>query len=279
MKWLGLFIISVSFLQAAFEFRYSDARSDALSGSYTAIAEGVEGAVFNPASVATLEKREIVAYYNHLYSSLGSGLKGISLMTGPFKVFGGSFSFSILRVGASFGDVGSYAENTIILSHGFHISENLLAGVNLNLYYLQNPGSLGNAMTAGVDLGLLASFYRRWKMGFFVHNLNKPALDATGGTEELPYWISAGISYRAGKYSLTSVDFRKSHGYDLRISIGEEVKIAEFLKLRAGVLTEGDLFRFSSGFGAVLGRFGFDYAIIFNPDLPLTHSVSFRYIP
>jgi len=279
MKWLWITIFSFSFLQAAFEFRYSGARPDALAGSYTAIADGVAGIVFNPAAVANLEQREISAYYNYLYSSLDSGLKGISLMAGPLNVLKGKLAIAIIRLSANFDDWGTYAENTLVLSHGFFISSNLMAGVSLNIYYLQNPGDLGNASTAGLDIGMLANFYRRWRLGLFIHNLNKPTLNASGGREELPLWISAGVSFRAGRYSLTSVDFRKSRDQDLRISIGEEVELMERVKIRAGVLSEGDLFKFSSGIGASMGRFGLDYAIIFDPDLPLTHTVSFRFIP
>ncbi len=278
MKQLVYLLVSISILQAAFEFRYSGARSDALAGSYTAIAEGVEGAIFNPASLGYISRREISAYYSYLYSSLGSGLKHLSLMTGPFKFLKGSFSISILRLSASFDNWGTYAENTVVFSHGIQVSDRLLAGVSLNIYYLQNPGDLGNALAFGFDMGLLARIYDRWKMGIMVHNLNNPSLEAEGGREELPLWLSAGVSYRIGKYSLTSVDFRKSRDHDLRVSIGEEVKIADYLKVRAGVLNEGDLFRFSSGFGTTLGRFGLDYAIVFNPDLPLTHTLSFRFV-
>ena len=278
MKWIGIVILTFSFLNAAFEFDYSGSRSDALANAYTSIAEGVEGVIFNPAATATLNGREISAYYNYLYSSLGAGLKGLTLQYGPLKILNRKFAVSILRLSAQF-DNETYAENTIVLSHGFPVSSNLYAGFNLNIYHLQNPMNLGNATTFGVDFGVLAKIYDRWSLGFSIHNLNNPRLTAQTGTEELPFWIQGGVSFRGGRYSLTSFELRESKDYPVRISIGEEVKVLEFAKLRAGLMSEGSLFRFTSGVGLKVRKFQFDYALWYNPDLPLTHTVTFKFVP
>ncbi len=281
MKRLGILLISFTLLHAAFEYRYVGSRSDAMADAYSGLAGDIEGIVFNPAGLAFLSRPEISAYYNYLYASIGSGLKGLALQFGPLNFLGRRFAFSIIRLGADFDgpDGGVYAENTFVITHGFQLTDGIYGGVNFNFYYLQNPSNIGNAYTYGVDIGLLAAVYENWKIGFLIHNLNTPRLDALTGEEELPSWISAGVSFRGGKYSLTSVEFREMKGHPVRVSIGEEVRIFSFMKLRAGVMNEGDLFRFTGGTGFNVGRFTLNYAFWYNSDLPITHTMSLEFTP
>jgi len=281
MKWLGTLLLSFSLLNAAFEYHYVGTRSDAMADAYVGVAEGIEGVIFNPAGLALLNRTEISAYYNYLYASIGSGLKGLALQAGPLTFLNRKFALSIIRLGADFDgpNGGSYAENTFIITHGFQLTDGFYGGLNLNLYYLQNPSNIGNALTYGFDIGLLANVYGNWKIGFLIHNLNTPRLNALTGSEDLPAWISAGVSFRGGEYSVTSVEFREMQGYPVRISIGEEVKIFPFARLRAGVMNEGDLFRFTGGAGFYIGKFRLNYAFWYNSDLPLTHTMSLEFIP
>jgi len=205
----------------------------------------------------------------------------LALQYGPLNVGGRKFALSIIRLGADFDgpDGGSYAENTFVITHGFRLADNIYGGFNFNLYYLQNPSNIGDAYTYGIDVGFLAAVYENWRVGILLHNINTPRLNAIIGVEELPAWISAGVSFSGGKYSLTSVEFREMQGYPMRISIGEEVRIFPFVRLRAGVMSEGDLFRFTSGAGFNVGKFRLNYALWYIPDLPLTHTVSLEFIP
>jgi len=265
-----LIMISISFLEASHENMGGIPVAQALSLSYVAMAEGAGAIPFNPAGLPLGNRIEALTYYRILYGGLGERFASYGLY-----VKYGNIGIGIEEKGATLeGDYeGKYDEGLYSLSGGYPLSDNLSAGLNLNLYKFQDP-RFGASYSFGVDVGLLATITKIFRVGAFYKNITLSRIRG----DKLPSYLDAGISMHSGDFSRTSFTFHMSPDYGPGIAFGEEISLFRgLLNLRSGIYSEEDLKRFSFGIGINKSGLHFDYAVIATEGLPLSHSFGILY--
>ncbi len=275
MNHLKIIVLSLAFpflLFSAFEDMESGARPEALGSAFTAISDDANAIHFNPAGLFFVTERQLTAFYKSPYGVVNNATFNAVIPTSY-----GAFGFSLQGIyvkgeetnieGESLGEKTLESEKAVTLSYGNALNEDLLFGCSIVGYQLTQT-RFGTANTFGVDLGLLADIYDRWRLGFFAHNINSPTLGAEI-KHNLPRLLSVGVSFIPFDGVISSIDLSKEVGKDTRFSFGQEYRIMENLVLRAGVSTEP--IRASFGIGLSFKRFVFDYSVLNHEVLPMTH--------
>ncbi|HTY08010.1 MAG TPA: hypothetical protein VMF29_02475, partial [Candidatus Edwardsbacteria bacterium] len=226
---------------AMFEDWQVGIRPNAMAGCYTAVANDVEGVRWNPSGLAELKGWQTVAYAKQLWSV--PGLMNQTLTVGRELGRWGGAAVSVQQVGC---DVES--DQNVMLSHGFNLTDQLAFGYTINGYRLWQQ-RFGSAITAGIDVGLMARVYRKWRIGASGHNLNHPSLGKLR-EYDLPSGVAVGVAYEAFPGTLGSLELSKDAGYVTKYKVGCEYSlVADKLKLRGGVSNEGALTLYSMGLG------------------------------
>lgn len=224
---------------AAFEDWQTGIRANGMAGAYTGMAHGLDAIRWNPAGLTGLEGWQAQAYAKRLWGIAGLMNETASLGRNMGKW--GGMALAVQQTGCDL-----ETDQSFTFSHGFGMSEQLSFGYNLNIYRLwQNR--FGSAVTGGVDVGLLANVYRKWRIGCFGHNLNHP----TFGVEtlyELPSYVSIGLAYEPLPGLAGSAEASKEPGYTTCYKVGAEFAVKpEILNLRSGVSNQGSLTLYSVG--------------------------------
>jgi hypothetical protein len=226
---------------AMFEDWQVGIRPTAMAGCYTAIANDVEGVRWNPSGLAEIKGWQTVAYGKRLWNI--RGLTNQTLTAGRELGKWGGVAVSAQQVGCDW-----EADQNLMLSHGFKLTDQMAFGYSLNLYRLWQE-RFGSAITAGVDIGVMAKVYRKWRIGAFGHNLNHPSLGKLR-EYDLPSGVAVGVAYEAFPGTLGSLELSKDAGYVTRYKVGCEYSlIPDKFKLRGGVSNEGALTLYAMGFG------------------------------
>ena len=226
---------------AAFEDWQVGIRGNALAGAYTAVADDIEAIQWNPAGLSDINGWQASVYGKRLWGIRGlvNGTASIARSWGRW----GSAGLSLQQVGSDW-----EKDQALSLAHGLALQKQLSFGYGINLYRLWQD-RFGSAVTAGIDIGLLAKIYRKWRIGCFGHNLNHPSL-GTLSQYDLPSWMEVGVAYEPYSGVLGAAGATKEVGRITRYKFGSEFAIVqERLKLRAGVLNEGNLTLYTLGFG------------------------------
>ncbi|MEO0115675.1 MAG: UPF0164 family protein [candidate division WOR-3 bacterium] len=268
IRLLGTFILVLP-IYAIFEDLESGTRAEGIAGAYTAIADDALAIHFNPAGLAQIENLQIYTFFKSLFSGVDDRLHTMALdLTYPNKRWG-SLGISIYESG-----VTKFSQRSLTFAHGFYLARDLAFGYSLSGYNLAIE-NFGQGYTFGIDVGCLAKIYKRWRLGFFAHNLNMPTM----GKEDksyLPRLLNFGIAYSPIAGINSCLDISKELGKDFRIMAGQELEIIPKtsllgLTLRTGVSTEPVRFAFGCGIG--LRSLNIDYALFTHSELPLTHNI------
>jgi hypothetical protein len=272
---LLLFIVVVP-LNGAFEDLKTGTRPAALGGAFTALSNDHNASFWNPAGLAGLESPEVFSAYKRLFgivhnfafsSCMPTRFGGIGIAVRETSVKG---DYTDMTGAVIEGQTTLEAERAFLLSHGFHLMDEVSFGYNVVAYQVQNI-RFPNSLAFGADIGMLMEVYRRWRIGFFFRNLNSPTIGETF-SYNLPEEISLGIAYAPFKDVVTVLDFEKQFGYEINVKMGTEVVVIdELLVLRGGVETEP--VDFSLGFGTGFRNLRLNYAFRTHSELPLTHLV------
>jgi len=238
--------------QAAFEDWQNGIRANAMAGAYTGMAQGLDAVRWNPAGLAELKGWQAQAYAKRLWGIAGL----INETAGLGKDLGkwGGMAVSVQQTGCEL-----ETDQSFTFSHGFSMSEQLSFGYNLNLYRLwQNR--FGSTITGGVDVGLLARIYRKWRIGCFGHNLNHPTMGAIT-QYELPSSVAIGLAYEPLPGLAGSVEASKEPGYTTCYKVGAEFAVKpEIMNIRSGVSNEGSLTLYSLGMDITITEITVGYA-------------------
>jgi len=272
---LCLFFFSKPLFPAFEDFK-TGTRPNAMGGAFTALCDDHNAAFWNPAGLALVDGIEVYSSYKRFF-----GIVNNFAFTFCIPSKWGDFAISARETSVK-GDYTNAAgtivkknttleaERAFILSQGFHLIKEVLFGYNLVTYQLQNV-RFEDYYAVGVDIGMLMEVYKRWKIGFFYHNLNSPVIGKEF-THPLPEEISVGLSFLPFEGTATVLDLEKQMGYDINIKMGVEVSvIKELLIIRGGVETEP--VGFSLGFGTGIKHLRINYAFKSHTELPITHIV------
>ncbi len=245
-----------------FEDNESGVRPEGMAGAFTAVADDVSAADYNPAGLFQVGMVQFAGFGRLLYGGVGVGLHTAHLAAAvPIQ----SVGTVALRLQETGFDLQS--QLSVKLAHGFRLADGLAVGYGLNGYRL-NQKELGSGAAYGVDAGMFGRLYRAWTVGFYAHNLNMPRI----GASDLPRLLVVGLGFSPQPGIQSAVDVSKEPGKPTRVSVGQELRVVQdHLTVRAGVQTEP--VRLAFGLRAGTERIHVDYALQTHPILPMTHNL------
>ncbi len=259
-------LILIVLLNGAFERHAQSAQATALAHAFTAACENVSAIRYNPAALSLVNGNYLAAGYEHAFSGI-EGLHNITLgYTRP--LLWGGMGIQLSEFGFS-----EQKEQAVTLAYGMGFNESFKFGLGGDVYIIDNERT-GRSYALGLNFGLLGKLYKKWSMGVFAHNLNRPKF---GSDEyaELPPEIKAGLSYEPFDGILSEIDFSIIDD-DLRIHVAGEFELFDMLYLRTGVITNPMVV--AGGAGIVYKFIRFDYSAEFIPELPLSHSATISFV-
>jgi hypothetical protein len=270
-----------SFLQIPIQ-----ARPSALSGADTALATGVEGLEYNPASLGDLSTWDLSA--NHLSYFDGINLDEIAVGVGNGS-WGAGFSVlnlatpEVSEIDANGNEIGTFHEDDVAVTLGMGASWRrwslgiLDRGVWMTLAGYTVEGS-------ETDVGLLYHPGGGWRFGSAVQHLGTLGAAVTVA-DPTPLTFRCGFGWQ-GNFADTfsaafDVDGLDSNDYGVGALVGVEVGWS-ILTVRAGGEWNqewGGLESTSFGGGIRLGDARLDYAMATNSDLGITQRFGLTWRP
>uniref|UniRef100_A0A7C6A907 PorV/PorQ family protein n=1 Tax=candidate division WOR-3 bacterium TaxID=2052148 RepID=A0A7C6A907_UNCW3 len=265
---LGIFACFLP-VYAIFEDLDSGTRAEGIAGAFTAIASDALAIHFNPAGLAGMEKPQAYAFYKSLFGGVNSNLHSIAFNLAYPSQKLGTIGISIYESGISI-----FSQRSLTFAQGFNLAQDLAFGYNLSGYNVAIE-NFGQGYAFGIDLGFLTKIYKRWRLGFFAHNLNMPTM-GKDYKSYLPRLLNFGIAYSPTQGINSCLDISKELGKEFRVMAGQELEIIPKtsllgLTLRTGISTEP--VRFAFGCGISLKTINIDYALFTHSELPLTHNI------
>jgi hypothetical protein len=256
------FFLVIFFLNNAFERHAQSAQAIALAHAFTAACDGVDAIRFNPAALSLVDQNYLALGYERTFAGI-EGLHNITLgYTRP--AFWGGLGIQLSEFGFS-----EQKEQAITVAYGSGFNESFKFGVSGDIYVIDNERT-GRSYALGVNFGLLGKLYRKWSLGVFLQNINRPAFGSEEYTE-LPAEIKAGIAYEPFEGILSEVDFSIKDDA-IRMHFAGEFQLFDMLYLRSGVKSNPMVV--AGGAGIVYKFIHFDYSAEFIPELPLSHTAT-----
>lgn len=259
------------------------ARSLAMGDAFTGVASGPETIFWNPAGLATMEKREVSAMYFKEIEDMGL----MSLQYAhPFAEYGTagiaieSFSAGDMELNYLDGtskSVKAQQDFILNLAYGRTVAESFSAGVNLK-YLNSTLAEAKSASTMTLDLGCLYQLPQITGLSFGL------ALQNIGGSmkyieekDPLAFTVRLGASYAKelqNNIFTISGDLNKPKELSARFNLGAEYLYNQMMAIRAGYKFGYDVDSFTAGFGVMIRRYSLDYAFAPKGDLGDNHRIS-----
>ena len=208
----------------------------------------------------------LAAGYERTFGGI-EGLHNIALGYARPLLWGG-FGIQLSEFGFS-----EQKEQAVTFAYGASFNESFKFGLSGDLYIIDNE-RIGRHYAYGLNFGLLGKLYKKWSLGVYGHNLNRPQF---GSDEQgqLPAELKAGLSYEPFDGILSEVDFSLKNDA-MRVHFAGQFELFDLFLLRTGVKTEPLVF--AAGAGIVHNFIRFDYAAEFIPELPLSHSATISFV-
>ena len=251
-------------------------RALAMGGAYAAIADDASAALWNPAGLGFVSRREIQLSRSGLYG-LDMSEEFAALVWPSWRL--GAAALSVRHFGVE-GIEGrddrnvvtdedlSSSETEITLSFGRKIGTGWSLGGSVKMQRQDLAGLSSGGV--GVDAGLLVQPYRAiddlgdWAeglaLGVSVRNLIEPEIRLDQESVADPMTLRLGSSYKyhlgGGRYVLASIDVEDAETIDSRLHAGLEVRLQPMVTLRTGF----DSGMATAGAGFLWGGLAVDYA-------------------
>jgi hypothetical protein len=255
-------IFLIIFLNNAFERYSQSSQAIGLGHALTASAQGVAAIRFNPAGLARLDYSEFTCGYEYFLS----GIEGLHNLSVGFvrPLLGTGFGIMMSEFGFA-----EQKEQAMTLASGLGLNQDLMFGLGADLYIINNE-RLGYGLAYGMNIAFQARLYKKWQLGVYGHNLNRPRF---GNSEEgcLDPELRTGLAYTPFDDIRSEVDLSMT-GNRLRVHLASEVLLFRILYFRTGIKTNPTVV--AAGSGIVYRSIAVDYAIEYIPDLPFTHSIN-----
>jgi hypothetical protein len=277
---------------ASFEELPTGARQAGMGNAFTAVADDVYSAYYNPAGLVQLRRSEFTAAYSKLYSGLtdGSSISRSYLAYGHPTAKYGTFGVSYLSL--SLADL--YSESTMAMHYAAAVRERWNLGGSLKFLkksfgsdaYTQNAinsdtgASLGgpdpvfakngsSKSAVSFDLGAQYRISRIYGVGLAILNVNNPNMALSpGDTDKVAAVYKAGLARRTKIATVDAeISMRKFTSDEYRFNMGGERWIAQNFGIRGGLGFGQRQYQVTSvGFCYRWDSLQFDYALIY----PLT---------
>jgi hypothetical protein len=240
--WLAtvlLFLVVVTFAEAAFVLLDTSGRSDALGECGVA---GLGSSLKNPSNVLEGERFSLSFSHNELYN-LDLPMEVIELK-GAIKSIPLSVTINRLTDGE-----GPYKERVYTFTTGKKI-RNLATGINLRRLIL-NAEADGEGWA--LDLGVIYNLKHNTKIGVAAQEVFSVVNYTTGRVEMPETCLDIGFAYTSGDLLYTA----EMENFN-RLKLGIEKSFGNDLMLRVGYTNQ----HLTAGLGLKKGKFTFDYAYV-----------------
>ncbi|MCK5683647.1 PorV/PorQ family protein [bacterium] len=250
------------------------ARAIAMGSAFTSIADDPTAVHWNPAGAARIDRKSVASMhavltldrsydYTGFVSPMSFGSWGVSWISAGVD--------KIERYDAVGNRIGFFddTENAYIFTYAAPLGDKYKLGANIK--YLSHD-ILGNSATSwGADIGFLAHVNERIDVGATLRNIGtKMKWDtASARSDEIPFNIALGISYKAYENLMFAFDVDKTNDLDTKLNFGVEGTIKDNFAVRTGS-NDGD---FTAGVGLIFDNWNMDYAWS-DSELGDTHRIS-----
>ncbi|MFN0118215.1 MAG: PorV/PorQ family protein [Elusimicrobiota bacterium] len=256
------------------------ARSMAMGGAFTGLADDGSASYFNPAGLAYLDEHQLLAmhaplfidtHYNYLSSAHPFGDKWGSVAVSDSLLLSDGF-----QVRDAFNNVtdknGELRNNVIFTSYARKIRPKLSIGANIKLIQQKVAGFSDGAF--GLDLGVLYKFHPLLNVGASIGNVNSPEVKLRNEADVFKPITKFGVASEVLKNRLMLTgDYIKLSNQDNLYAVGAEYKLHKFVDLRTGFNANKS---FTMGIGLNLKQFHVDYAFS-DTDIGAFNKVSFTW--
>ncbi len=267
------------------------ARSVAMGGAFTGLADDETSLYYNPAGIISFEESRFIAEYNSYIADLQSGFAGYIHPISDSKAIGLQISYlnygDFIQTDRSGNIEGTFGGGDLMVAgsfafrHGYYFS----AGATAKLIYekIQDFSSTGIAM----DLGLrYAGDRNRYSAGLMIQNIGSQLSSlGTGESDALPTTVRIGGSARPpGLNTVFTSDLILPFDNDALVAVGAEYFKLDPLFLRMGWNSFGSNYRtqyasagaagMSFGIGLRYRTMQFSYAFSPAADLGDSHRVT-----
>jgi hypothetical protein len=290
---LVLALVSSSVL-ASFEELPTGGRQAGMGTAFTALADDVYSAYYNPAGLVQVKRSEFTAFYSKLYSGLSDGsniARSYVAYAHPLRKHG-TLGFSFLNLDLS----GLYSETTMAVHYAHALRERWNLGGSLKLLkksfgsdaYTENAlvfdssgnqtGSSSGAQdplfaqngtsksAMAIDVGAQYRLSKIYGLGFSILNLNSPNMALSSSDQDKVSAIyKFGIARRT-KGAAVDVDIsrREFTSDDYRLNIGAEKWMKGGIGIRGGLGFGSRGYQVTSlGFSYKWENAEFDYGLIY----------------
>lgn len=231
-----------------------------MGNAFTALADDVYSAYYNPAGLVQVKRSEFTAYYSRLYAGLSDNSsigRSYIAYAHPLKKYG-TLGFSYLSLDLS----GLYSESVMAVHYAQAVKTKWNLGGSLkflrksfgtdaytgNAINSDTGASLGGAdplfaengtskSAASLDIGAQYRLSKIYGLGFSILNLNSPnmALDSSD-SDNVAAVYKMGIARRTRNASVdVDVSRREFTGDDYRLNIGAERWLRGGIGIRGGL--------------------------------------------
>lgn len=278
-----------------------DARSSAMAGTFTSMFGDVNSIFYNPAGLATIDKRQLSLGFFKYLLDINSGNIAYTQKYKDIGWFGAGIQYmnygSFKKFDEQYNEVGTFGANemALTLSYASKFMPDLNYGVNLK--FIHSSIDEFSSSAVALDFGLL--YYNKassFSAGISLQNLGTQLSKYSESSEDLPLNLSIGVSKQLEYLPLTVfasvsqineeeekfVDRFKNFG------VGGEFELSDNVNLRLGydngfrqnykTGTTTALAGFSAGLGLQFEeRYSFDYGFNSLGNAGATHRINLRY--
>lgn len=271
------------------------AKSAAMGGAYTALADDVTSIYWNPAGLAQINQPEFNFMHNEWLSGINYEFLGAAFPTDNLT-FASSLTYlstddikEILRDTEGKGNGRYWATGKVFTAEDIALSLAFAQAVEkdlfigLNFKYINESIENESASGCAIDLGLLFKPSNKVGIGFVVQNIGH-RMKFIENEFSLPLTYRLGVAYQIGKFMRYSFDIKKVKDEKLNGSLGMELGLGNWLVLRfsGGTKSDDKLDKFKGLPTGMAAGCGFkmsqsiilDYAYVPYGDLGDTHQLS-----
>jgi hypothetical protein len=265
------------------------ARAAAMGGAYVTLADGVEGAFWNPAGLAGIQGTQVTGSHMESFQSLKHDQFAIG-----GQLFGGGLATSLRamysqpieerdEIGNLLGSFGAH-DLEFQLGYGRHVGQGASIGFAAQAVRERIANESATTWSGSAGAAWQPQAWKSMRFGVSALHLGPAAYYTVDGQRgepvALPAALQAGASWtRAlgrGVGLTSALDARATRGRQAVASLGGELATDVGASLRMGLRQGDDLSNFSAGVGWKRGTFRADYAWVPSKlDLGDTHRFSF----
>ncbi len=283
---------------SGFEFLRTDfsPKSSAMGGAFVAMRGDITSLFHNPAGMAYMENRQVMASYTDYVIDIGGGVAAYSDRLPGY----GQITASIIYMDyGSFDEANQFAEKTgrtygasdlaLAVSLSNFLQEGLAYGVTVK--YARSSIDVWNASALALDFGLLyeVPFENDLFIGISLFNIGKALTAFVDTKESLPTSLRIGFAKKLEHLplefnaSLNDVNVNAGSVWEhlRRFSVGGEFTLSQMLRLRLGYDNElhsslktdsgAGFSGVNIGFGLYWNEYRLDYGFSSFGDLGNTH--------